>query len=288
MLEKTNILNWISQLPTPSTAFPEPTQCILNDRETRKRKRSLDSHSPQRIPSPPFSPPERFIKGMMDNQESSIHPAVPYTENDPQASVDEDGAEQGLEPESNNEAGLHNAALRVVDAEIGSVVSTSQVTEHTTPTSTKRKRQSWSRVNANIMAIEDTLQYQSFDGEQAPPPSLNRLRKHIQVLGRGIGIVSHAEKLSLKNEALTNNQFSWVDEGTFAPKPDATPKTPSLPPHRDALGPTPSIDYVREIWAAAFDAELVGHEESHWNLTVQGPILLSALKHLRNLGVSCW
>ncbi|KAK1975708.1 hypothetical protein LZ30DRAFT_605024 [Colletotrichum cereale] len=188
-------------------------------------------------------------------------------------------------------AGSSQAARQMPQSDTSSVASSSAASQTSFQTTssaskgTKRKRQLSPRKHSNLMAIERSIAYMSFDGHVVPPPALNQLFNSIEALGRGIGIVSRTHEASLRAEASTDRQFRWVRDETFAQDPaTSTSTSPSLP-RRDELGPTPLIDTVKEIWSEAEDAETVCHEEGQWNSAVHRPLLHNALKHVQCIGV---
>ncbi|KAL0929597.1 uncharacterized protein CTRU02_215496 [Colletotrichum truncatum] len=265
MLEDSTIRNWLSTLSP--TSDPDEEKSL-------KRKRSFESFSPHRLPSPPSSLPHPD-QDAMNPHEAGTTPATPLRKNAPRLLPNEDATEVDLETPRGPRVDPSQAAQQTAQSDASSIASSiseqTSMSEQTSAASKKRKRPVSPRKQSNLIAIQNSMYYRSFDGEVAPPPALDRLLIGIESLGNGIGIVSPTQEESVRANALTNRQFRWVRDETFAP-------------NRDELGPTPSVKSVRKIWSAAFGAETAGHEEGQWTLAVHGPLLGSALEEFERIG----
>ncbi|KAK1958671.1 hypothetical protein LY78DRAFT_685942 [Colletotrichum sublineola] len=187
--------------------------------------------------------------------------------------------------------GSSQVARQITQSDTSSVTSSSAAsqtsfrTTSSASTGTKRRRLFSSRKHSNLMAIENSIAYMSFNGPVVPPTPLNQVLNCIEALGRGTGIVSCTHEQSLRAEALADRRFRWVRDDTFARDRVTPTSTSQFLPHRDELGPTPLIDTVKEIWSEADDAETIRHEEGQWNTAVHRPLLHNALKHIQRIGV---
>ncbi|OHE98078.1 hypothetical protein CORC01_06592 [Colletotrichum orchidophilum] len=313
MLENSVILDWLCTLPpTPATAplpLPLPEQPGVI---SRKRKRSSLPSSPHRLPSPPLSFSQKescagiHVQGTMEvcpdqGAMSSHEPDISTprrnlaTHLPPNPDADPPDSDLEPTPKAPRLNTSSRATRQIPQSDTSSIASSSaasQLSFQTTSSASnasKRKRQASPRKHSNLMAIENSISEMSFDGLTVPPPALNNILNSIEILGRGIGIVSRTQEAALRSKAESNRQFRWVRDDTFAP--DLASPTSTLPssigaqPHRDQLGPTPDFDTINEIWWEAFDAETVRHEEGQWNSAVHRPLLHNALKHIQSIGV---
>ncbi|KAF4807643.1 hypothetical protein CGCSCA5_v013183 [Colletotrichum siamense] len=183
----------------------------------------------------------------------------------------------------------------VSDADSRSVTTTSSINSsaHSLGTSAsrgkKRPRQPSPRKQKAVMSLEDAIESVSFGSGMDRPILLDELESRIETLAEGSGIVSPTHKNSLVSQAQRSRQFSWVKNKSFSRmSPRRAPQDSTPLSSRDQLGPTPTVEWVKEIWRQADDAEKMGHHEGHWNCAVHYPLLYAALRHFQQMGVcSC-
>ncbi|TQN66932.1 hypothetical protein CSHISOI_08178 [Colletotrichum shisoi] len=106
---------------------------------------------------------------------------------------------QGLWEQTSLSLSLSLLARQMAQSDTSSAASSSAASQTSfqtsSSTSKKRRRQSSPRKHTNLMAIENSIDYISFDGPVAPPPALYRLLNRIETPGRGVGIVSHTREV---------------------------------------------------------------------------------------------
>ncbi|KAH9225232.1 hypothetical protein K456DRAFT_1755518 [Colletotrichum gloeosporioides 23] len=185
----------------------------------------------------------------------------------------------------------------VSDADSRSVTTTSSINSsaHSLGTSAstgkKRPRQPSPRKQKAVMSLEDAIESVSFGSGMDRPILLDELESRIETLAEGSGIVSPTHKVGSipLSQAQRSRQFSWVKNKSFARIPPRHAAQESTPlSSRDQLGPTPTVEWVKEIWRQADDAEKMGHLEGHWNCAVHYPLLYATLRHFQQMGVcSC-
>ncbi|KAH0422363.1 hypothetical protein CcaCcLH18_12854 [Colletotrichum camelliae] len=306
MQSQDSVFAWISSLPRYPAEYLNHHE---SDTNTRKRKRKQPQTSPShRLPSPPKSP-------NMDTTMHEYHDAEP-AEDDTGADPDPDAdADANANAQNNTNSSQPSAPLpdpnstprppkqrrimgtaasepAVSDADTRSVTTTSSIASSAQSLGTsasrgkKRPRQPSPRKQKAVMSLEDAITSVSFGSEMDRPALLDELESRIELLAGGSGIVSPAHKNALLSQAQRSRQFSWVKNKSFARIPPLRAAQDSIPQSsRDRLGPTPTVDWVKEIWRQADDAEKMGHHEGQWNCAVHYPLLYAALRHFQQMGV---
>lgn len=249
MVENSTVLDWLSTLPPTPSAGPQPGQPALDEKRSRKRKRSSVSRSPHRLPSPPFSllrtlsasctgvrtfdttdlDPESDQGAMNPHQADASATTTPTRNLAQRLPPNPDATDLDLEPTPRPMRAdliLSLVARQMAQSDTSGVASSSAASQTSfqtsSSTSRKRKRQSSPRKHTNLMAIENSIDYISFDGRVAPPPALYRLLNRIETLGRGVGIVSRTQEV-----------------GHQLKSGSASPGTNIYPSHRHLFGPKP-------------------------------------------------
>ncbi|KAI8302820.1 hypothetical protein K4K61_007672 [Colletotrichum sp. SAR11_59] len=198
-------------------------------------------------------------------------------------------------PKQQRTMGTMASEAAVSDADSRSVTTTSSINSsaHSLETSAsrgkKRPRQPSPRKQKAVMGLEEAIESVSFGSGMDRPALLDDLESRIETLAEGSGIVSPTHKNSLVSQAQRSRQFSWVKNKSFARiPPRRAAQDSTLLSSRDQLGPTPTVEWVKEIWRQADDAEKVGHHEGQWNCAVHYPLLYAALRHFQQMGVCSW
>ncbi|KZL85757.1 hypothetical protein CI238_10890 [Colletotrichum incanum] len=290
MLENCSILDWLSTLPPTPQGQPD-----LDRRRSRKRKRISNFLPPYHLPSPPFD------QDTMNPREVGTAPDTPLRKSASRLSPNGNAAEVDVETPRGPRVDPLQVARQTAQSDASSIASSlseqtsmseQALSEQTSSTSKKRKRQSSPRKQSNLITIQNAMNHRSFEGEISPPPALGHLLDTIEILARGIGIVSPAKEASVRAEAeaSTSRQFRWVRDETFASDPVIPTSTSPFPLNRDELGQTPSIQTVRRVWSSAFEGDRDNHEEGQWNRVVYGKLPDIALEDdsFECIGVQSW
>ncbi|KAH7019846.1 hypothetical protein EDB80DRAFT_771658 [Ilyonectria destructans] len=130
----------------------------------------------------------------------------------------------------------------------------------------KRSRSSPTKGLASLR-IEHIIDHRSFGGQEAPPPALKEIVRHIKQNAFGMGIFSPSDIEAIR--ATTNPIFDELLD---------TPHLVDLTTNREKLGKLPDIDTILNIWEEAQDCELEGHSKASWNCAVHYPLLHAALR----------
>ncbi|KAL3303748.1 hypothetical protein RB213_001121 [Colletotrichum asianum] len=293
MQSQDSVLAWISSLPRYPAEYLNHHEC---DSNSRKRKRAPTSTSPShRLPSPPKSPNMNMDTTMQEyyDDEPAEDDANAQNTNSSQPSAPlPDPNSTPRAPKQQRTMGTMASEAAVSDADSRSVTTTSSINSsaHSLGTSAsrgkKRPRQPSPRKQKAVMGLEEAIESVSFGSGMDRPALLDDLESRIETLAEGSGIVSPTHKNSLVSQAQRSRQFSWVKNKSFARiPPRRAAQDSTLLSSRDQLGPTPTVEWVKEIWRQADDAEKVGHHEGQWNCAVHYPLLYAALRHFQQMGI---
>ncbi|KAH0425476.1 hypothetical protein CcaCcLH18_10935 [Colletotrichum camelliae] len=282
MLGTCTILDWLRTLPPTPQGQPD-----LDDRRSRKRKRSSNFPPPYHLPSPPFD------QDTMNPREIGTSPDTPLRKSAPRLSPNEDAAEVDVETPRGPRVDPLQVARQTAQSDTSSIASSiseqtsmseQALSEQTSSTSKKRKRQSSPRKQSNLITIQNAMNHRSFEGEISPPPALGHLLDTIETLARGIGIVSPAKEASVRAEAKasTSRQFRWVRDETFAGDPSDGAILPKYTRSGKSAYHNKKVDfcvYVKEQ-SEELDAAIIPSEAESINHTdhsglVRSPIGLS-------------